>query len=261
MRPDPFFMIPDLQINPGQKVYFASDFHLGEPDYATTRQRESKVVEWLDRCQSDAAAIFLMGDIFDFWFEYKHVVPKGFTRLLGKLANITDSGIPVYFFTGNHDMWLFEYFPAELNIAVYKKPQTLKVNGYSFLVGHGDGLGPGERWYKLLKMFFSNRICQWLFRWLHPNVGFGIANFWSRNSRYRNGNTPPFESADKETLFQYCLQVEKERHHDYYIFGHRHLPLELPINEASTYYNIGEWLVRPTYGVYDGQNFQVQPFN
>ena len=254
-------MIRDLQTQPGQKIYFASDFHLGEPDYATSRQRENKVIAWLERCQGDAAAIFLLGDVFDFWFEYKHVIPKGYTRLFGKLAYLTDSGIPVYFFTGNHDMWLFDYLPAELNIPVFKKPQSVKVNDHHFLIGHGDGLGPGERPYKLLKMFFANPVCQWLFRWLHPNVGFAIANFWSRNSRYRNGVAQPFVSADKELIFRYCQDVEKEKHHDFYIFGHRHLPLELPINDSTTYFNVGEWILKPTYGVYDGQKFQVEPFD
>ncbi|MDH3711334.1 MAG: UDP-2,3-diacylglucosamine diphosphatase, partial [Cyclobacteriaceae bacterium] len=147
-------MIKDLQLPPQQKFYFASDFHLGEPDYQTTRIREGKVISWLDQCKHDAAGIFLLGDIFDFWFEYRHVIPKGYTRLLGKLAEISDSGIPIYFFTGNHDMWLFDYMPKELNITVFKQPQSITVNGQRLMIGHGDGLGPGEKSYKLLKLFF-----------------------------------------------------------------------------------------------------------
>ncbi len=254
-------MIKDLQLPPQQKLYFASDFHLGEPDYQTTRIREGKVISWLDQCKHDAAGIFLLGDIFDFWFEYRHVIPKGYTRLLGKLAEISDSGIPIYFFTGNHDMWLFDYMPKELNITVFKQPQSITVNGQRLMIGHGDGLGPGERSYKILKLFFANRVCQWFFRWLHPNLGFALANFWSRQSRNRQGmSPPPFVSAEKELIFQYCKTTEQQQHHDFYIFGHRHLPLELPINETAVYFNIGEWLIEPTYGVFNGQSFKIHHF-
>lgn len=253
-------MIKDFQLPPEKKLFFASDLHLGEPDYKTTREREKKIITWLDTFEDQAAGFFFLGDVFDFWFEYRHVVPKGFTRLLGKLASITDRGIPVYFFTGNHDMWLSDYLPHELNIAVFKKPQSFKVNGVSFQIGHGDGLGPGEIPYKILKWIFANPVCQWLFKWIHPNWGFILANFWSRDSRIRNGLAQPFVNPEGERIYQYCQKMEIQQHHDFYIFGHRHLPLELPINDGSKYFNIGEWITECTYGVYDGNSFSLRSF-
>ncbi len=253
-------MIEDITLKSGQKVFFASDAHLGEPDYATSRERERKLISWIDKHQHEAAAFFFLGDLFDFWFEYNHVVPKGYTRLLGKLAQLTDSGIPVYFFTGNHDMWLFDYLPQELNIPVFRKPQSLKINEHLFHLGHGDGLGPGERSYKFLKSIFANKFCQWLFKWLHPNIGFAIANFWSRNSRARNGFTQPFVSKEEEWIYLYCQEIQAQNHHDFYIFGHRHLPLEFEIDNSSTYFNIGEWIEECTYGVYDGSEFRLASY-
>ena len=253
-------MTHDLQLDPGKKLFFASDCHLGEPDYRTSRDRENKVVSWLDTYLEESAGFFLLGDIFDFWFEYNHVIPKGYVRLLGKLAEITDRGIPVFFFTGNHDMWLSDYFSKELNIAVYREPQSFKVDEIFLQVGHGDGLGPGQISYKILKAFFSNPFCQWLFKWLHPNVGFAIANRWSRQSRTHNGVAQPFVSATDEKIFQHCLDTEKGTHHDFYVFGHRHLALELPINSKSVYYNVGEWIQGFTFGVYDGLQFKLKTF-
>jgi UDP-2,3-diacylglucosamine hydrolase len=254
-------MTHDLQLNHGKKLFFASDCHLGEPDYQTSREREEKVVAWLDTFKDESAGFFLLGDIFDFWFEYNHVIPKGYVRFLGKLAEITDQGIPVFFFTGNHDMWLFDYFSTELNISVFREPQSFEVNDKLLQVGHGDGLGPGQGSYKMLKTMFSSPMCQWMFKWLHPNVGFAIANLWSRKSRRHNGVAQPFISADDEKIFQHCEDTEAEQHHDFYVFGHRHLALELPISSNSIYYNVGEWIQGFTYGVYDGTRFKLDTFD
>ena len=253
-------MAHDLNLVPGKKLFFASDCHLGEPDYQTSREREDKVVAWLDTFKDEAAGFFLLGDIFDFWFEYNHVIPKGYVRFLGKLAEITDRGIPVFFFTGNHDMWLFDYFSQELNVSVFREPQSFKVNDAMLQVGHGDGLGPGQVSYKMLKAMFANPMCQWLFKWIHPNVGFAIANLWSRKSRTHNGVAQPFISAGDEKIFQHCKDSEKAMHHDFYIYGHRHLTLELPINSTSMYYNVGEWIQGFTFGVFDGQQFRLESF-
>lgn len=247
-------------LSPGKKVYFASDFHLGVPDAATSRAREKKIVRWLEMAQQDAAAILLVGDIFDFWFEYKHAIPKGFARLQGKLAELTDAGIPVLLFTGNHDMWMFDYFPEELNIPVIRKPISTTFGDKTFYIGHGDGLGPGDHTYKLLKRVFDNKACQWLFARVHPNLGIGVANMWSRRSRISNLEKDEPFLGDKEWLVQHCREVEKEQHHDYYIFGHRHLPLDLPIGDSSRYMNLGEWVSFCTYAVYDGDTLQLKTF-
>lgn len=230
-----------------KKIYFASDFHLGTPNQASSRSREDKIIRWLSSIQNEAAAIFLVGDVFDFWFEYKHVVPKGFIRFLGKLAEIRDSGTPIYLFTGNHDMWMFDYLEKELNIPVYRAPVIIKVNDQVMMVGHGDGLGPGDHFYKFLKFLFNNRFLQWLFGWLHPNIGMAIAHAWSRRSRIANmKKADPFKE-EEEWLWQYCKSVEETQHHDLYIFGHRHLPIDTPVNHHSRYINLGEWVTQQTY--------------
>jgi len=248
------------QLQQGRKVYFASDFHLGAPNADASRDREQKIVRWLDVARQDAAAIFLVGDIFDFWFEYRHAIPKGFIRLQGKLAEITDAGIPVLFFTGNHDMWMFDYFPKELNIPILRHPISTSIGGKTFYIGHGDGLGPGDHTYKLLKKVFNNKACQWLFARIHPNLGIGVANLWSRKSRISNIKKDESFLGEDEWLMQYCREVEAQQHHDFYVFGHRHLPLDLPIGQNSRYVNLGEWVNYCTYGVYDGENLKLETF-
>ena len=255
-------MLPSIQkLNKNKKIFFASDFHLGVPDRESSIEREKKIVRWLDSIKSEAHAIFLVGDIFDFWFEYAHAVPKGFVRLQGKLAELTDNGIPVKIFTGNHDMWMFDYFPQEFNIPVYREPQRLEVDGKVLLIGHGDGLGPGDSTYKVLKQIFRNPLCQWLFARIHPNLGLKIANGWSRKSRIANSTRDEtFQGEDKEWLFLYAREMEKTLHHDFYIFGHRHLPLDLRVNANSRYINLGEWVNFYTYGVFDGKDFKLLTF-
>lgn len=244
-----------------KKIFFASDFHLGVPDYASSLQRERHIIQWLDTIREEAHSIYLLGDIFDFWFEYRHTVPKGYIRLLGKLAELRDAGIPIFFFTGNHDMWMFDYFPKELGIPIYREPQLLEVGNQKLLVGHGDGLGPGDHTYKVLKKFFNSSVCQWLFARIHPNLGISIANTWSRRSRITNSQRDEkFEGEAGEYLWVYCNAVEKSTHHDYYIFGHRHLPLNLKVTDNSTYINIGEWVNFKTYAVYDGTNVELKEF-
>ncbi len=244
-----------------KKIYFASDFHLGAPSRQDSLEREKKIIRWLTSIQEEAAVIFLLGDIFDFWFEYKYVVPKGFVRLQGKLAELTDSGIPVILFTGNHDMWMFDYFTQELGISIYHKPQSLQINGRQLYIGHGDGLGPGDHQFKILKKFFRSPVCQWLFSMVPPRVGMGIAHYWSGRSRDKNHELDKqFLGEEKEWIFQHCQQVEAKQHHDFYILGHRHLPLNMKINKKSRYINLGEWITDYTYAVFDGNNLALLHF-
>ena len=244
-----------------KKIYFASDFHLGVPDATSSLERERKIVSWLESIRKDAHSIYLLGDIFDFWFEYRHVIPKGFIRLQGKLAELRDAGILIHFFTGNHDMWMFDYFPKELGIPVYREPILLRVGNQKLVVGHGDGLGRGETSYKLLKWFFNSKTCQWLFARLHPNLGMSIAKYWSRRSRINNMNREEkFKGEENEYLFVWCREQEQTVHHDFYIFGHRHLSLDLKVGPNSRYINIGEWVHHTTYGVYDGTSAELKTF-
>ncbi len=246
----------------GKKIYFASDFHLGVPSFEKSLAREKRIVKWLDEIKHDAAEIYLMGDMFDFWFEYKYAAPKGFVRLLGKIAEITDSGIPVTFFTGNHDMWMFDYLPREIGVTIYKDPIEKEFNGKKFFLGHGDGLGPGDKGYKFIKKIFSNRFCQWLFARIHPNFGIGMANYWSRKSRLSNGpEDEKFTGEENEWLVVFAKEVLQTKHFDYFIFGHRHLPLDIKLAENSRYINLGEWVNYNTYAVFDGNTVELKKFN
>ncbi|PWJ44991.1 UDP-2,3-diacylglucosamine diphosphatase [Sediminitomix flava] len=248
-----------IDLPEGKKVYFASDFHLGSPSFEESRKREDLIVEWLEEVRKDAAHIFLIGDIFDFWFEFKTVIPKGFIRFQGKLAEITDSGIPVTIFTGNHDMWLFDYFPTELGVQLLREPTDFKIGNHQFHIGHGDGLGPGDYTYKILKKIFANKICQWLFGFLHPNIGIGIATAWSQSSRKKNHfKDEGFVAKEREWIWTYCTEEEAKKHHDFYVFGHRHLPLDLEVNESAKYLNTGAWFSDNSFGVYDGTDLHLE---
>ena len=245
--------------NTKTKIYFASDFHLGTPNFEESLVRERKIVKWLNTVRKDATAIYLMGDLFDFWFEYKHTVPKGFTRFLGTIASIVDSGIPVHFFLGNHDMWMFDYFPQELGVTVHKKQGIFNLGNKTFFLGHGDGLGPGDEGYKRIKKIFSNRLSQWLFARIHPNFSFGIANGWSRSSRKKGKEPQVFLGEDKEWLVVYCKRkLEENPKIDYFLFGHRHLPIEHQISDKATYINTGDWLNHFTYAVFDGDKLELK---
>jgi UDP-2,3-diacylglucosamine hydrolase len=242
-----------------KKIYFLSDFHLGAPDAASSLLREKKIVQFLDIIKKDAAAIFIVGDLFDFWYEYKKVVPKGYVRILGKIAEITDAGIPIHFFVGNHDMWMKDYFQKELNTAVYFEPKEFTFTNKKFLIGHGDGLGPGDEGYKFIKKIFRNKFCQWLFGIFPPPFGIGLADFFSRKSRAKTGSTNEiFLGEEKEWLVVYAKEILQKEHYDYFIFGHRHLPLHIDLNEKSTYINLGDWIKYFTYAVFDGEKTTLE---
>lgn len=247
-------------MNP-KKIYFASDFHLGVPSFESSLKREKLVCRWLDTIKADAAEIYLVGDIFDFWYEYKYTVPKGTVRLLGKIAEITDSGIPVHFFVGNHDLWMKDYFIEELNVRVHHNPITCVFSGKTFHIGHGDGLGPGDKGYKLLRKIFASKTCQWLFSRLHPNLAFYIAKQSSKRKKAITGNEDEkFLGAENEWLFLFCRDYLKHHQVDYFIFGHRHLPLDLDVDGKARYMNLGEWIQYNTYAVFDGTSLQLKKF-
>jgi UDP-2,3-diacylglucosamine hydrolase len=244
-----------------KKIYFLSDFHLGAPDAASSLQREKQVVRFLDEIKNEAAEIFLVGDMFDFWYEYRKVVPKGYTRLLGKLAELSDAGIPMHFFVGNHDMWMKDYFQKELNIPIYFEPKEFERNGKKFFIGHGDGLGPGDKGYKFLKKIFRNPLCKWLFGILPPYLGMGLANYLSRRSRAQTGASEEvFLGEDKEWLIIYCKEIQKEKKFDFFVFGHRHLAIDHRLNDGSRYINLGDWIHYYTYAVFDGNELQLRSF-
>jgi UDP-2,3-diacylglucosamine hydrolase len=258
-----------MQFSKGKKIYFLSDFHLGAPDPETSLIREKRIVKFLDVIRNDAEQIFILGDMFDFWYEYKKVVPKGFVRILGKLAELTDSGIKIHFFVGNHDMWMKGYFEKELNIKVYYENEEFDLYGEKFFIGHGDGLGPQDHRYKFIKKVFRNKFSQWLFGILHPGFGIGLANYFSSKSRGNTGKTDEqFLGADKEWLIVFSRQMLLTKHYDYFIFGHRHLPIDYNLTYSETtgagesrYINLGDWIKYFSYAVFDGQSVQLKFYN
>lgn len=242
-----------------KKIYFASDQHFGAPTSELSFPREQKFVAWLDEIKGDAAAIFLLGDLFDFWFEYKTVVPKGFVRVLGKLAEIRDSGIPIHFFVGNHDLWMSDYFEKELNIPVYHNNMEFTFGGKTFLIGHGDGKGPGDKGYKRMKKVFTNSVSKTIFRWLHPDIGVKLAQYLSvKNKLISGAQDVQFLGDENEWLVLYAKRKLTTKHYNYFVFGHRHLPMKIAVGEASEYINLGDWIGFFTYGVFDGTTFEIK---
>ena len=242
-----------------KKIYFLSDFHLGAPDHASSLEREKRIVSFLDKIKDDTSHIFILGDLFDFWYEYKKVVPKGFVRLLGKLAELTDSGIIIKFFVGNHDMWKNGYFEQELGIEVFHEAKEFEFSGKKFFIGHGDGLGPGDHRYKFIKKVFRNKLSQKLFGTLHPSAGIGLADYFSRKSRAATGKTDEqFLGEGKEWLIIFSKEMLQKKHYDFFIFGHRHFPLDFKLSENSRYLNLGDWIKYNSFAVFDGNDMQLK---
>jgi len=250
-----------MNLTPGKKIYFLSDFHLGVPTHKESREREDRIVRFLNSIQHYAQEIYLMGDLFDFWFEYKTAIPKGFIRLQGKLAELADQGIPLHIFTGNHDMWMFGYFEQELGAKIYRHPVTRTINNKKFYLGHGDGLGPGDKHYKRFKLFFHSRFCQWLFSKLHPDWGIGIANYMSTRSRNSHEESDKkFLGEENEWLAIYCKEVLQKEHVDFFVFGHRHLVLDIKLSDNSRYINLGDWIRHFSYAEFDGETLLIKKF-
>ncbi|MFN5790833.1 MAG: UDP-2,3-diacylglucosamine diphosphatase [Bacteroidota bacterium] len=235
-------------------IYFASDFHLGAGTIAESLLREKKILRWLDQeVKPNASELYLLGDIFECWFEYKKVVPRGFTRLLGKLAELGDLGIQVTIFTGTHDVWMFGYLEEELGVTLNKSEIIKEWGGKKFLLGHGDGLGPGDYGYKRMKKVFTHPLAQWAYSQLHPNLGLSLAQYFSSLSRKHNTEPQHFMGVKKEWLVQYCEKKITEENIDYFIFGHRHLPINLTLsNKKSRYINLGDWMTYFSYARWDG---------
>ena len=249
----------NIDLEEGKKIYFSSDNHLGAPNHKNSLVREKRFIRWLDSIKEDASAIFLLGDLFDFWFEYKKVVPKGFVRILGKLAEISDAGIPLYFFVGNHDMWMDGYFENELNIQVFDKPKKFIINKKHFLIGHGDGLGPGDKGFKRMKKVFKNSFSKFLFRWIHPDIGVRFAQYLSTKNKLLSGTDDiEYKGEENEWLVQYCKKIILREKFEFFIFGHRHLPLDINISQSSRYINLGDWISYFSYAVFDGIDLELK---
>jgi UDP-2,3-diacylglucosamine hydrolase len=250
----------DINLKDSKKIFFASDFHLGAPNAQKSFERELKIIRWLDSIKDEAQTIFLIGDIFDFWFEYKHVVPKGYVRFIGKLAELSDAGIELIFFTGNHDMWMFDYFPTQFNVKIFRDPLTVNCDGKKIFLHHGDGLGPFDKKYKFMKLFFNSKLCQWLFAKLHPYIGFSIATNWSNSSRIANHENDEIFLGKDEWLWQFVEEYHLKNPHDFYIMGHRHYFMKLPVGNNAEYVNLGEWVKNSNYAIYANGILETKVF-
>ena len=242
-----------------KQIYFASDFHLGYPNAIESKKREKLIIEWLDSIKDDCQELFLLGDVFDFWYEYKSVVPKGNVRLLGKIAEFVDSGIPVTMFTGNHDQWLFGYLAEEIGVTILSEPLIKEFNGKKLFIHHGHALGSYDKGMNFLNKIFTNRTLQWLFARLHPNFAFGFARRWSAHNREKK----TFEASnylgnDREWLYLFANEVLTKEHYDYFIFGHRHVAMDKKLSEKSTLINTGNWISNTSYAVFDGKEVKTK---
>jgi UDP-2,3-diacylglucosamine hydrolase len=236
------------------KIYFVSDAHLGLVPEKKSAERERLLVQWLDSIKEELSELYLLGDIFDFWHEYRHVVPKGHVRFLGKLAELSDLGIKIHYFTGNHDVWVYDYLPAEIGLKVYRGPVIREMDGARFYIAHGDGLGKGDNGYKILKWIFTNSVLQWLFARIHPNAALKFGKWWSKNSRYAKGIVAePYRGDEKELQVVFARETLRKEHFDYFIFGHRHIPFEIKVEENATVVNLGDWISHFTYAEWDGR--------
>ena len=240
------------------KIYFLADAHLGAKSHSNTIDTERKLCRWLDSVKHDAHSIYLLGDIFDYWYEYKHVVPKGFTRLLGKLAEITDSGIEVHFFIGNHDLWLTDYLAKECGMILHLEPLITEIKGSKFFLAHGDGLGDESRSFKFLRRVFHSKFLRKCFSAIHPRWTIPLAHAWSGSSREGGGITG-FLGEENEYLIRYAKgKLKEDSEINYFVFGHRHIMLNLPIAEQCSVVMLGDWITLFSYGVFDGVKLELK---
>jgi len=242
------------------KIYFISDVHLGAPALNNNHEREMLFAGWLDSINDDVQELYLMGDIFDFWWEYKKVVPRGYTRILGRIANLTDRGVPVYFFPGNHDLWVFDYLPSELGVVIHRNEIIKEIGGKKFFLAHGDGLDAEDVGYNRLKKIFTNKPLQWLYSRLHPNFALHIAHQWSKSSR-----TAKFEKEEEfilnnDGIYNFAKNYLKQESINYFIFGHRHQMVDKQLAENSRFVLLGDWIKNFSYGVFDGEKFELKKY-
>lgn len=234
--------------------------HLGYPNPEQSQWRERLFVDWLESISADASELYLVGDVFDFWYEYKRVVPKGFVRVLGQLAKMSDSGIKIHFFTGNHDVWAFRYLHDELGVIIHDGPLETELLGHKFYIAHGDGLGPGDFSYKLLKSIFRSRFVQFLFStFLHPDAALWFGHKWSNSSRGRKGIVAlKYQGDDKEQIYLHSASLASVNDYHYMVYGHRHLVVDKQLTPQTRMLILGDWLYNFSYGVFDGVTFEIR---
>lgn len=246
-----------------KKVYFLSDAHLGSRGIPHGRTQERRLVNFLDSIKDKASAIYLLGDMFDFWYEFKTVVPKGYTRFLGKISELTDAGVEVHFFIGNHDIWCSDYFEKECGMILHRQPLTCEIFGKVFFMAHGDGLGDSDRKFKFLRAVFHNKLLQTLFSMLHPRWSIDLGLTWAKHSRMKrlDGKEPPYMGEHKEYLVLYAKEyLHSHPDVNFFIFGHRHIELDLMLSRTARILILGDWISQFTYAEFDGEQLLLSNF-
>jgi UDP-2,3-diacylglucosamine hydrolase len=243
-----------------EKIYFVSDVHLGAPALINNAERERLFAGWLDQIKYDVSELYLLGDIFDFWFEYKKVVPRGFTRILGRLADLSDNGVQIHFFAGNHDLWIFDYLPQEIGLTLHRNAFITEIYGKKFFLAHGDGLDPNDKGYLFLKKIFTSKKLQWIFARLHPNFAFHLAHQWSKTSRLAKLDRLEEFKVKNESMYNFARNLLETEWIDYFIFGHRHRMADEIISDKSRLILLGDWIKNFSYGVFDGEKFTLKKY-
>lgn len=246
-----------------KNVYFLSDAHLGSLAISHGRTQERRLVRFLDSIKEKAAAVYLLGDMFDFWYEYRYTVPKGYTRFLGKLSELCDMGVEVHFFTGNHDIWAYEYLEKECGVTLHKQPLTTDIYGKLFFLAHGDGMGDPDRKFKMLRWIFHNRACQYLMSALHPRWGIALGLKWAKQSyiKHKETDEATYMGENKEHLVLYTKEYMKSHPDiDFFIYGHRHIELDLMLSKKVRMMILGDWISQFTYAVFDGEHMFLEEY-
>lgn len=243
-----------------KNIYFASDMHLGMYPAGESREREKHLVKWLSSIGPEARELWLLGDVFDYWFEHRKVVPRGFVRFIGKLAELSDQGVKIHIFSGNHDVWLFDYFPEELGADIHHDPMVVRMGSKTFHLSHGDGLTKKDRGYLFLKSIFRNKFLQWCYARLHPNGTAAFAQWWSKKSRYGKEMVHPYKEENEEQILYAREKLKSAPEIDFFLFGHRHIPYDVEIAPGKRAICLGDWISSYSYGVFDGEAFRLETF-
>ena len=244
-----------------KKVYFISDLHLGAQYFADPKAKERAVVRWLDSVRHTAADIYLLGDILDYWYEYRYVVPRGYVRFLGKLAELSDAGVRIHWFIGNHDIWIFDYLPSELGIEVIDGSVERDILGKRFFLTHGDGVGRHGLVFTAMRGLFRNRFCQFLFAAIHPRWTIPFAHGWSRQSRQSHAECCKVPEKAVRCLHEFAEEYSAEHPEiDYFIFGHLHILEDRKLRGGAHMVVLGDWIGLNSYAEFDGDSLVLRSF-
>jgi UDP-2,3-diacylglucosamine hydrolase len=245
----------------GSLTYFISDLHLGARSTADRLAGERRVVSFLKSIKPTAKRLYLLGDVLDYWFEYRTVVPRGYVRFFGALAELADAGVEITWFIGNHDIWIFDYLPSEIGLRVVDGSEVADIDGRRFFLAHGDGLGKLKPGFRLIRSVFRNRVCQRLFAAVHPRWTVPLAMKWSASSRRAGGDGPAVSMGDNEPYVAATrLILDADPSIDFFILGHRHVLMDREIADGARLIILGDWIYHFSYAVWDGERLSLQKY-